>query len=66
MCEGPAGGPSCKPIINHRKVGGVKTLHAAASIYLSMNVIDKLKIIILLPLSPRKYLTTTSYNTLQY
>ena len=49
MCEGPAGGPSCKPIINHRKVGGVKTLHAAA-IYLSMNVKDKLKIIILLPL----------------
>ena len=50
MCEGPAGGPSCKPIINHRKVGGVKTLHAATSIYLSMNVIDKLKIIILLTL----------------
>ena len=31
-------GLACKPIINHRKVGGVKTLHAG-SIYLSMNVL---------------------------
>ena len=41
MCEGPAGGPTHKPIIKHRKVGGVKTLHA--TIYLSMNAFRKVK-----------------------
>ena len=53
MCEGAVGGPTCKPIINHRKMGGVKTLYTP--IYLTMNALYKVKIIILLPPFDSKY-----------
>ena len=53
MCEGAVGGPTCKPIINHRKMGEVKTLYTP--IYLSMNALYKVKIIILLPPFDSKY-----------